>query len=174
MERKRNAEIELVCAVASDQNCSSTRFFVPHEWSGSGSVRGEKLEEDDDKFAVQRVPSITLDSLFADSQMKEASLLFRIDVEGQEASVLEGMKGLLDLSSPFVGIVEFKTDSVDGQGTAAADYIGLLRSRFELYPFGKQGLIQDLDASNWLSNRSITDLILVSDIAIARRLGVIN
>ena len=165
-------QIELVCAVASNQQSDRTRFSVPTEWSGRGTARVLPNEEG---IVIQTVPSITLDSLFVVSETKAAALLFKIDVEGHEPRVLEGMLNLLDSCELALGIVEFNPSFLGEYGIRLDDYVNRLRSRFQLYPVDRYGTIQDLDPSHLDSGANrITDLVLASHPAIAQKIGVVT
>ncbi len=110
-------QIELVCAVASNQYSESTRFSVPTRWSGSGTARALPNEEG---IVIQTVRSITLDSLFAPSETEAAALLFKIDVEGHEPLVFEGMLNLLDSCELALGIVEFNPNFLGECGMSSS------------------------------------------------------
>lgn len=93
-------------------------------------------------------------------------LLFKIDVEGFEPPVVDGMLASLDSAASSLGFVEFSADLMAGRGQDVAAYWEVLRSRFAIAVCDGIGEAKPLADEPWERQplhrqRRHCDLILV-------------
>ena len=106
--------------------------------------------------------AIRVDDLLAempDGRLR--SLALKIDVEGYEGRVLQGMTGVLRRTGRFVGIVEFDADNLQRAGTPPADVLALMREFGTVARFGHDGQLVVVESTE--PPPAHCDLIFTSD-----------
>jgi Methyltransferase FkbM domain len=126
------------------------------------------------------VPTVTIDSFFnerSDIDLAKERLLFKIDVEGYEPFVIEGMQRLLQTCGDKVGILEFNTGLLRTGGINARDYldklaaffpVALVRRGEQFQPLPWQTVFDDVASGK----EYVTDLLLVSHPSILAKMGL--
>lgn len=172
LETHPNASVfEIHYVIATDKTAGDGVLYVDTRWSGTSSVSsgGEQRRE-----VPLAVPTMAMDDLlFADARSNDR-LLFKIDVEGHEPSVLEGMKQTLGRCGAALGVVEFRSERASAADSALANdfYVSLCRE-FKVYywrPLGRprRGLtgvsavqgVMALEGADELEVPSATDLLI--------------
>ncbi|KYG33705.1 FkbM family methyltransferase [Alkalihalobacillus trypoxylicola] len=151
--------INVVEAIASNGYNEKLEFFVNEQSGLSGLVaQNQGIKE------IIYVQSIKLDDIL----LKKGSidrLLFKIDVEGHEPYVLEGMSKTISSSKEAIGFVEFDSKFLDKQGINIQEYLNFLFKWFlvEIYQdrvrtsISKEGLLNLTKMKKHLH----TDLVLI-------------
>jgi len=129
-------QFELFIALASDRAQADASFFIDRAWSGRSSVL---LDGKQPGIEECRVPSVCLDELFADGDLRDDALLFKIDVEGFEPIVLRGMKRLLSECPRWVGIIEFNSDLLERLNVKAEEFLEQLLAQAKIVSLDKHG-----------------------------------
>jgi FkbM family methyltransferase len=135
LERSRNAHphrarMEVTCAVASREPGAPVPFYIDTTWSGRSSAlkhSGHKQTE------VQMIETTSVDALLDGRVSPSDKMVFKIDVEGFEPNVLEGMIRTLDTVAESVGIIEFNTEFLRKLGMDPITYVEQLASRFHIH-----------------------------------------
>jgi FkbM family methyltransferase len=105
-ENLHNANVKGDClAIAISNKTGLVELCTDLRWSGLSSL--EKPENDDsfDKETVL-VPAMTVDTLFNDEDLGGRTVLLKIDVEGHEISVLDGMRRVATQCGDLAILVE--------------------------------------------------------------------
>ena len=83
------------------------------------------------------VPVSSVDTILGQRPAQFGSLFFKIDVEGYEFRVLQGMAQILAASSWSVGLLEFDPHLLKHAGDDLATYWNFLASRFQIFAFDR-------------------------------------
>ena len=164
-QHPNRAQIEMVCALATERCSEGQTFYVDPKWSGRSS--GMEVRSGLEQIEV---PTITLDSLFDVEALKGETLLFKIDVEGFEPKVLQGMGALVRHCARVVGIVELNVRSLRPLGLTLETYQQQLSTTFHVFSLGRPGAVprieqvgRQLVAAGQDPEAIETNLLLVSD-----------
>ena len=173
LERSRVAHrdggrMRLVDRVASDRS-GDVVFTVDEKWSGTSSAIGQIGDpasrfkgQGPERFCEVHVEAIRVDDLLAglpDGRLR--SLALKIDVEGYEGRVLQGMTGVLQRAGCFLGIMEFDTDNLQRAGTPPAEVLALMHRLGTVAHFGHDGQLVVLESTE--PPAAHCDLIFTSD-----------
>jgi FkbM family methyltransferase len=153
----------------------AVKFTVDQKWSGTSSAIGHIDDpnnlfkgEGPESFKEIRAMSITIDDILesqSDSQLR--NLIFKIDVEGFEGRVLQGMKKTLRRADCFFGIVEFDTEFLARAGTPAEDVLAFMGSVGAVARFKPSGQLETINPLEWVDRARRQpihcDLIVTSD-----------
>ncbi|MFT4415881.1 FkbM family methyltransferase [Fredinandcohnia humi] len=157
--------ITIIHAFASSQEKQTQEFYVDTNWSGTSSGK-QIYSETVEKYMVQ---TITVDSLFQTHDLSHEKILFKIDVEGFEAFVLEGMKQVIQNCKDMLGIIEFDSVYIQNAGTDIDTFLDILSKNFHVYIMESTGAIQLLSQvtmdklQKTLHSKEIhTDLVLAT------------
>lgn len=132
-------QITIINALASDKNNETKDFYIDQHWSGTSSASYMPSHNMIEKVSVR---AITIDSLLQ-NQPSYKSVLFKIDVEGYEALVLDGMKEILTNCSFAIGFIEFNSEYISKSGIDIEEFFCFLQKHFTIYIFlEKDKLIQ--------------------------------
>ncbi|MFD1738379.1 FkbM family methyltransferase [Bacillus salitolerans] len=164
IEHPNREQIQIVYAFATDQEEGTHSFFVDKNWSGTSS--GTRIVEHD-MVEEYQVPSITINQLLADQLTSEDTLLFKIDVEGFEAYVLNGMNKVIQKANRVVGFIEFDSGFMKRAGTDMEAFFSRVKEHFYVYAYIQENHIQDISlvtyeelAAWWETDEIHTDLLL--------------
>ena len=156
-------QIELVCALAAAQPGQSVPFYVDTQWSGRSSALRQARHGQNTR--VEMVPTTSVDALLDGRATKEDRLVFKIDVEGFEPHVLEGMAKAIERVHAAVGIMEFNTSFLRKTGLDPDEYLARLRARFVV------SLLEGNEPPRDLTHGSLRDLVgerdIVADVVVA-------
>ncbi|MFC4322925.1 FkbM family methyltransferase [Litchfieldia salsa] len=163
-------QIKIINAFASNKEQKTQAFYVDKNWSGTSS--GKEIYSG--MVEKHLVKTITVDSLLKEEKLFKERILFKIDVEGYEPFVLEGMKSVIKKSAEVLGIIEFDSTYIKRSGTNIDLFLKKLSVNFKIYMFdnfGELHLIADptmTSLQDMFKSREIhTDLILVKSESIA-------
>ena len=135
-EHRDGDRMHLVNRAASDRS-DYVIFTVDEKWSGTSSAIGQ-IEDPANLFKGSgpersrelRVEAIRIDDLFAALPADRLrSLALKIDVEGYQGRVLQGMTSVLQRADRFLGIVEFDGRYLQQAGTPPLGNRGALQTR---------------------------------------------
>ncbi|WP_099361251.1 FkbM family methyltransferase [Fredinandcohnia onubensis] len=134
-------QINIIHAFAGENENQDQAFFIDTHWSGTSS--GVQISE---KNTIEKteVPAITVDSLFSQETLENHRLLFKIDVEGYEYSVLKGMINLLKNCREIMGIVEFDSRYLEKAGVNLDSYLTFLANYFEIKFYNEDNKLKKL------------------------------
>ncbi|MCY9667773.1 FkbM family methyltransferase [Paenibacillus alginolyticus] len=127
-------KINTVYAMASNEDSDKQSFFINKYWSGLSTAA---LGKEDVSKAYQQhdVPSITLDSLLSQYPLDKEKLLFKIDVEGHEEKVIQGMLNSIKNCPNILGFIEFDSKYLAKSDTDAHAFLTFLQVHFNLYVY---------------------------------------
>ncbi|KAA0546600.1 FkbM family methyltransferase [Bacillus sp. BGMRC 2118] len=150
-EHPNRFQMNILHAFASNQDQQSQDFFVDKNWSGTSSGRAIYPSMVEKKV----VQTITVDTLLRNFDLEKERILFKIDVEGYEAFVVEGMQQVIREAKEMLGIIEFDNDYLERAGMKADMFLTRLSSLFKIYYFNKNGELQELSPHTYrqLQNR---------------------
>lgn len=143
-------------------------FYVDRKWSGTSSAAGAIHDpcnsfkgHGDEHFESIRVPGVTIDQVLPDTTA-EQSILFKIDVEGYEQKVLDGMRSVLGRANKIVGIVELNRQTLLEACTEPSDLFKCLRSFGNVFRLRGMHLVKmdDLDSQTNHTDLLVTNLPL--------------
>ena len=164
-------QIELYCALAAAEADEGTLFYIDDAWSGRSSVL---LDGSAPTVRAERVPAITIDSLFSrPGATLPRRLLFKIDVEGYEPRVLAGMKTLIDSAEVSIGVIEFNVDFLRKLEVDIEAYLGGLAEQFALYRAEPDGSFAAVTPRELCGPRQVgeNDLLLLSHASLIDKLS---
>ncbi|WP_230128600.1 FkbM family methyltransferase [Bacillus sp. CECT 9360] len=160
------SQIKIINAFASDKDDEQTPFFIDKHWSGTSSASYIPSHNMIEKAEVK---SLTIDSLLKEKQTAD-SILFKIDVEGHEAFVLNGMTDLFENSASALGLIEFNSEYIEKSGMQIDEFWAFLKTYFFVYVYKENNTVIKIDNLNHDNLQNIfgsayihTDLILVTD-----------
>lgn len=139
-EHPAREQMQLHFGLVSDCPGPAQTFYVDKRWSGGSSAIAGLHPEEASRYQAVEVPVLSIDSTFAQSPAAQpgGTLVFKIDVEGYEFRVLEGMQKTLMAPRWSVGLVEFDTELLKSAGESLEAYFAFLKQRFEIYAFSKE------------------------------------
>ncbi|MBM6619525.1 FkbM family methyltransferase [Bacillus suaedaesalsae] len=139
-EHPNRSQMRIIHAFASNENQQEQEFYIDKNWSGTSGgkpIYSDRIEKD-------TVQTITIDSLLNDIDVTQQKVLFKIDVEGYEAFVLEGMKNMIEMCKELLGIIEFDSKYIKQTGVHIDEFIYYLSTTFELFIYDKRGTLQPM------------------------------
>lgn len=110
-------------------------FYVDRQWSGNSTAVAGNRKDDADRYEQLSVPVTSVDTVLGERPRQFGSVFFKIDVEGYEYRVLQGMQQVLANSTWSVGLLEFEPHLHRVAGDNLSDYWNFLTSRFQVYAF---------------------------------------
>jgi len=148
--------------MAAYRSTGTVTFSQYDRYSGGshvGTTDAEAYRKDfSDTVTTIDVPAITLDDYVARHGLTPD--LIRIDAEGAEAAIFEGMAGILAGSRPLTIVAEFCALMIESAGDDPAAFLADVRGRgFTVRACGVRGP-QPVDTDRLLADReSVTDLV---------------
>lgn len=166
LERSRAAHphragIEVVQALAGEKPAEPRPFYVDEEWSGRSSALKHELHR---RTRVEMIPTESVDHLLGDRVRPDDSLVFKIDVEGYEPFVIEGMQETFSRVARATGIMEFNTAFLRRLGRDPEAYLDGLRARFGVF------LFDHLDRAHDLRDRKLDEVVngeVIADLVVS-------
>ncbi|MCM3654745.1 FkbM family methyltransferase [Metabacillus litoralis] len=169
------SQITIFNIFAADKDGEEKSFYVDKHWSGTSSASYVPAHNMVEKVQVK---SITIDSIIKENVI-DKTILFKVDVEGYEAFVLKGMKGLFEKSASMLGFIEFNSEYIEKTGISINDFMAFLTNYFTIYIYNKNDRIVKASHSKYEdlqnmfgSNYIHTDLILATDEKLIDSLGL--
>lgn len=123
--------------LVAEQPGPPATFYIDREWSGGSSAVAGLHASQKGRMEAISVPVSSVDSTLGQRPAQFGSLFFKIDVEGYEYRVLQGMQQILDASTWSVGLLEFDPHLHQHAGDDLAAYWNFLASRFQIFAFGE-------------------------------------
>jgi FkbM family methyltransferase len=168
------ARIELVNALAGAVSAGEQAFYVNREWSGGSTPVAGIAGRAPERFHVEQVPTLRVETLFTDATRADR-LLFKVDVEGYEPPVLRGMAALLEQVGCAVGYVEFDSGFLRAAGEDPAGFVDTLLERFNVYDYRHRGgLARVTSAAALATPGRHTDLLLAAGLDAAREAQLVR
>ncbi|MEM8946729.1 MAG: FkbM family methyltransferase [Planctomycetota bacterium] len=134
-----SSQIEIHNVLAGDSPSDAISFFVNQVTSGESTAATGSVAADPSIYEQVSVPQICLDELLQDRlseyESSEQPIVFKIDVEGYEQHVFQGMSQTLGSSCDLVGLVEFDLAMLEGASSDPEQFFEFLQQRFEIYLF---------------------------------------
>ncbi|MEM6391886.1 MAG: FkbM family methyltransferase [Planctomycetota bacterium] len=134
--------IALRFGLAGSAHGGHAEFHVDTQWSGSSSA--VQYIDDPSRYQTIQAPLISIDGSLADAEHHTDTLVFKIDVEGYESFVLDGMTDTLSKARWVVGLIEINEVSAKAAGIELAEYFDRLQQRFGVWAFNRQAKLTDL------------------------------
>ena len=135
LERSRRAhpnagQITIHNVAAADSAKDAVSLYVNSSWSG----RSTALDRGEQAGATEtiRVPQRTIDSLVDRQQAAAGPVVFKLDVEGYEPFVLQGMTQTISAAPLVIGYIEVDSDFLAAAGITLPELDELLAG-FALY-----------------------------------------
>jgi FkbM family methyltransferase len=140
---KRNVRLNGLQNVVLEQKAvsnesGSIRLYLADENKGD-----HRIFETSEARQFVEVEAVTLDEYFEDYAGRIDFV--KIDTQGAEAAIVEGMRGLLEKNPEVVMAVEFDPSALDAFGYEAAAFLdGLGNSGFRFYDLGEWSMVGPL------------------------------
>ena len=110
--KEAGLKVELIAKAASARS-GTAALSIDRDWSGLSSVAGVHPESAGHAIETTEVSTITLASLIKErADARPVRLLAKIDVEGHEVAVLQGLEEMLAELEEFAALVEILHMSV--------------------------------------------------------------
>jgi FkbM family methyltransferase len=120
-------QITLVMA-AVGASSGTAEFFKDPNWSGKSYIGApDKTGSESHSY----VDIIRLDE--AISEFDGRCVLFKVDVEGGEAAVIEGMEAILHRTNTLIGVIEFDPKTLSRSGASPQEFWRDLRRLGAVY-----------------------------------------
>ncbi|KKI94161.1 hypothetical protein WQ54_01080 [Bacillus sp. SA1-12] len=160
------SQITIINALASDIDDEEKLFYVDKHWSGTSSASYMPSHNMIEKESVR---SITINSL-CKKDLSFKTLLFKVDVEGYEASVLKGMIDLFKMRGAAIGFVEFNSEYMEKVGMEIDKFLTFLHTYFTIYIYKENDTLVKAKHINYQELQNMfgtayihTDFILATD-----------
>ncbi len=127
--------IVILTALAAGSSDNVIEFFLDQGSSG----RSTAVKRTDTKSVVTRVRTVAIDDLLEDLKLEEMKLVFKIDVEGFEPAVFDGMKRLIERTSFLLGLIEFNPRLIRLSGVDPQRFLESLHSRLQIVALPHRG-----------------------------------
>ncbi|MGA0846842.1 MAG: FkbM family methyltransferase, partial [Luteolibacter sp.] len=158
--------ITIVEGLVSDAIADDIPFYADPSWSGTGSA--VSTLNDGPNVVTTRIKARTIDSVIARDRVEDATLLFKMDIEGYEPRAFDGFWETIGAAKLAVGFIEFDTTYIREAGGNPESYFGALSRIFDIHRLsnGKPGKLvkvryfADLPVSRAADQRIPTDLLL--------------
>jgi len=151
------------------QSGPDAEFYIDRRWSGGSTAISGLKPEEAGRYDVVKVPVISVDTVLAPRAASRpgGALVFKIDVEGYEFQVLQGMQRSLEAPRWSVGLIEFDTALLKKAGESMEAYWAFLQERFAVFAFVRSAKAKRVREWNELTAmfrhpEFHTDLLLVS------------
>jgi FkbM family methyltransferase len=129
------ARMQVHFGLVADKPGPSATFYIDREWSGGSSAVPGLHASEKGRMEAITVPVSSVDAILGPRPARFGSLLFKIDVEGYEFRVLQGMQDILAACTWSVGLLEFDPHLLQHAGEDLAAYWNFLASRFQIFAF---------------------------------------
>ncbi len=158
--------ITIIEGLVSDTNAEDVEFYADPTWSGTGSAISSLNVSNN--IVTSHIPSRRIDSVIPRNQVDNASLLFKMDIEGYESIAFEGFWETIDAAKLVIGFVEFDTTYIREAGSSPEEYFSKLADRFDIYYLSSSYTktlvpvlsLDELPVSRASDKRVHTDLLL--------------
>lgn len=174
-EHPNGNQIIMIYAIAAEKEEAQKDFYIDKLRSGNSTV----YHIENRHLIKTTVRSITIDSLFTKKELKDDSVLFKIDVEGYEWNVLKGFFNTLSNCSEFAGCIEFNINFLEKIGVNTEEFLEFLKKHFQIYiPNANFNIVKlhSLTVENLkqynLMDKKWNDLILFSNDKLTDKLGM--
>lgn len=139
--------IHIVNALISSEVGDDTTFYVDNQWSGRSTAITDHGFTD---FREVQVKMTSIDNLLLDVPVTAKKLFFKIDVEGYEPYVLQGMLKVLSQVSSAIGIMEFNPEYLSKVQYSLDSYLNMINKHFSVVAEIDQRLVAmpNLDSDN--------------------------
>jgi len=136
------AEMSLHCGLVGSQHGGDEAFHIDTLWSGTSS--STQTVDDPTRYKTVRVPTLSVDRVLAEAGASPQHLFYKIDVEGFEPQVLQGMQDTLRQVKWSLGFIEFNESAAQAGGGDLAAFYEKLQQQFHVYAFNREDHLIDL------------------------------
>ncbi|MBT8326583.1 MAG: FkbM family methyltransferase [Bacteroidia bacterium] len=170
-------QMQVFHCLLSNKTEEEASFYIKKNWSGgSSAILDESLKQTDlEEIKVQKD---SIDNLIKDLHFSNDLLLFKIDVEGYEPFVIEGMEETLASFKNTIGTIEFNPEFFEPIDVEIQDYLDSLFNRFKVYIWKNEDTLSEITSSskeefirNLRNSYANTDIILATSSELVQRLG---
>jgi FkbM family methyltransferase len=163
-----NIELAEILACAPAMSGKKLDLFVDSRWSGYSSVIIPNNHTG--RGTLVHCPCETVDSFLHNENCD--SLVFKIDVEGYEGQVLEGMKNIFKKPKSIFGIVEFNRECLIAAGCDPHELIRGLESIATLYRVSNDGdgILKKVERSSDIPEGK-EDVIVCNDLSLVETIN---
>lgn len=141
LERSRSIhsnqnQIELHNVLAASESAAEVPFWVMKGWSGGSTAVANRTVEDQDDFKKKYVAARSIDEIVGPTDsLPPGPVVFKVDVEGFEPDVLDGMSRLISSGRSLIGIIEFDESYLASAGTDIDCFWESMQKAFDVYWF---------------------------------------
>ena len=143
--KKANQEkdkIIIVNGLASGENTADNRFFIDKAFSGRSTALENNFVKKSKEVSVN---SYRMDDLILNMNLSVKNLVFKIDVEGFEPFVIEGMTRLMESDINLIGCIEFNLTSLEKNKINVDNYLNQINQYFTSLILLKNGSLVELE-----------------------------
>lgn len=126
-EHPKKKKIEIINGLAGEENIEAVSFYIDKTSSGRSTALKNNFVKKSHQVTVS---SYRLDELIQKEKITLNTLLFKIDVEGFESFVLNGMTNLFNGKPNIIGCIEFNLVSLKKNDINVQDYLNFLNNHF--------------------------------------------
>lgn len=138
----QGGQIHLCSGLVGEEHGGEADFHIDTQWSGASSAA--KLFDEEGRYTVVKRPKLSVDGAVADKGLSPRGVVFKIDVEGYESYVINGMQNTLGQADWSVGLIEFNPVFATSAGVDVRRYYDRLHDAFHVYGVSPSGGIVDL------------------------------
>ena len=127
--------------LAGNDDTATTTFYIDKKSSGRSTALKSNFVREPIEIKVQ---SLRVDKLVMNLS-KDGPIIFKVDVEGFEPFVLQGMTKLSKNGRDMVGCIEFNLASLEKNDINVEDYLSFLEQFFTLAALQKDGSAKHIE-----------------------------
>ncbi len=134
--------MSLHCGLVGNEHGGDGAFHIDTDWSGMSG--GAQAVSDPGRYRTINVPTLSVDCVLREAGCRPKTLVYKIDVEGFEPKVLDGMADTLAGTEWSVGFVELDQMSAEAAGVDLSAFFESLKQRFHTHGFTRDDQLIDL------------------------------
>lgn len=135
-------KIAIINGLAADENIEEVTFFIDKTSSGRSTALPQNFVR---KTVEIKVSSYRLDDWILNLKLDLKTILFKIDVEGFEPFVLNGMNKFHNLNIDQIGCIEFNLTSLQRNEMDIEAYLNKLNENFNMLLLNKKGTLINVE-----------------------------
>lgn len=136
-----NHKMLLINGLASNIEQKNNTFFIDKTSSG----RSTALKNNFVKKSVEvSIPSHRIDTILSRLNISIQTIVFKVDVEGFEPYVLEGLSDFFDKKIRLIGCIEFNLTTLNKNNINIDKYLQFLNQSFHIIILNKEGEINSV------------------------------
>jgi len=171
------AAMSLHCGLVGSQHGGDEAFHIDTLWSGTSAAT--QNVDDPTRYRTIRVPKLRIDRVLEAAGAAPENLFYKIDVEGFEPQVFQGLQDTLRQTKWSLGFIEFNEAALQAGGSDPVGFYESLQQQVHVHAFNCDDQLIDMASRPYAklneiarNNRSgaklgLTDLVLVSGTPVA-------